>query len=390
MPYAVALSTQPRAERAVAELLPAVQQLAHPADLAIAFYSPHHADAMPAIAERLFQETKARCLFGCQGEGVIGAGQEIENGSAISLWLANWNGLVQAEPVHLTANRTPDGPTLFGWPDDLVDYAAAQAVMLLLADPYTFPAAELFLPRVNEDYKGLRVHGGMASGMTGQNQTVLFAQGEPIEEGAVGVLLRGEVGTRSVVSQGCRPVGKPLVVTKANDNVILELGGRPPVFHLRDILEQLPEHDRYLFQNGPHLGVAMTEYKDTFGRDDFLVRNLYALDPSNGAIAITDRARAGQTVQFLVRDGISADEDLRELLRTAAESRQTTPQSALLFTCNGRGTRMFKTQDHDAAAIVAQFGNIPCAGFFAAGELGPVAGRNYLHGFTASAILFDG
>jgi small ligand-binding sensory domain FIST len=390
MPFAAALSTQSRAERAVAEVLGAALKMPGSPELAVAFYSPHHADAMPAIADRLQRELEPRCLIGCQGEGVIGAGREIENGPALVLWLAKWDGKVELEPVHLTANTTPDGPTLFGWPDGLVESDAAKAVMLLLADPYTFPAAELFLPRVNEDYKGLRVHGGMASGMTGQGQTVLFADGEPKEEGAVGVLLRGPIGLRSVVSQGCRPVGKPLVVTKAKDNIIYELGGRPPVFHLRDLLEQLPERDRQLFQNGPHIGIAMTEYKDTFGRDDFLVRNLHAMDPSNGAIAITDRARAGQTVQFLIRDAGSADEDFRELLHDSAKTGPGRPQSALLFTCNGRGTRLFGSPNHDAGAIAEECGDISCAGFFAAGELGPVGGTNYLHGFTASTVLFDG
>ncbi len=390
MPFAAALSTESRADRAVTEVLSAALQLPDRPELAIAFYSPHHADAMPAIAARLQRELEPRCLIGCQGEGVIGNGREIENGPALSLWLAHWNSRVEIESLHLTANHTPDGPTLFGWPDALVDTDPAHAIMLLLGDPYTFPAAELFLPRVNEDYKGLRVHGGMASGMTGPGQTVLFADDEPKEEGAVGVLLRGPVGLRSVVSQGCRPVGKPLVITKAKDNIIFELGGRPPVFYLRDLLEKLPERDRQLFQNGPHLGVAMTEYKDTFGRGDFLVRNLYAMDPSNGAIAITDKARAGQTVQFLIRDAASADEDFSELLHNAAKANATPPQAALLFTCNGRGSRLFGSPDHDAGAISKEYGDIPCAGYFAAGELGPVGDSNYLHGFTASAVLFDG
>jgi small ligand-binding sensory domain FIST len=388
MAFAAALSTQPRADRAIADVLAAAQQLPGPPDLALAFYSPHHADAMPAIAERLQSELHPQCLIGCQGEGIIGGAREVENGPALSLWLAHWGGQVEVEPFHLTATRTPDGPTLIGWPDTLVESNPTNAIMLLLGDPYTFPAAELFLPRVNEDYQGLRVHGGMASGMTGQGQTVLFAGDEPKGEGAVGVLLRGPVGIRSVVSQGCRPVGKPMVITKAKDNIIYELGGRPPMFHLHDLLGRLPEQDRQLFQNGPHVGVAMTEYKDTFGRDDFIVRNLYAMDPDNGAIAITDRIRAGQTVQFLVRDAASADEDFRELLNHAAGN-PAKPQATLLFTCNGRGSRLFGQPDHDAGAIAAACGDIPCAGFFAAGELGPVRGTNYLHGFTASAVLFD-
>ncbi|MBX7103143.1 MAG: FIST C-terminal domain-containing protein [Gemmataceae bacterium] len=386
MPFAAALSTNPDTRQALAEVVATADSLPGPADLAIAVYSPHHADELGRIARWLQSELQPGCLFGAQGDAVIGTGREVEGKPAISLWLAHWGGQVQVDPIHLDAERTPDGPSLFGWPDSLVDADPGDAAMLLLGDPFTFPAVELFLPRVNEDYEGLRVFGGMASGMSEQGTTVLFQGDEAIERGAVGALLRGPTRLRGVVSQGCRPVGRPLVVTKAKENVIFEIGGQPPVRHLRDLLESLPVRDRELFQAGPHLGLAMTEYKDVFGRGDFLVRNLIGLDPQNGSIAVTDRVRTGQTVQFLVRDATSADDDLREMLQ--AERQVGGAEAALLFTCNGRGTRLFGKPDHDAAAVQSAFGAIPVAGLHAAGEIGPVAGRNFLHGFTASVALF--
>lgn len=386
MPFAAALSTKLSTRDAVAEVLSARQQIGGTPDLAIAFWSPHHAESASELTSQLVGGLETNCLIGCQGESIIGTGREVEDGPALSLWLAKWGGQVGVECLHLTAAHTPDGPSLFGWPDSLVETDPTQMIMLLFGDPFSFPAADLFLPRINEDCPGLRVHGGMASGMNGPGQTVLALNDETKENGAVGVLLRGPVGLRSVVSQGCRPVGEPLVITRAKDNVIFELGGKPSVFAIRHLLDDLSDDDRNLFQSGPHLGLAMKPEKGRFTRSDLLVRNLVGLDPSNGAIAVTDRIRAGQTVQFMVRDAASADEDLRELLKQESGK----PEAALLFTCNGRGTRLFPEPNHDAGAIASAYGNIPTAGFFAAGELGPVAETNYLHGFTASAVLFVG
>lgn len=385
MPFASALSTKSTSRTAIAEVLAIRDQLPGPVDLAVVFWSPHYSEIANELAGQLVGALESRCLIGCQGESIIGINSEIEDGPALSLWLANWGGQVTVEPMHLTAVQVPDGPSIFGWPDSLSDADPVTTNMLLLGDPYSFPAADLFLPRITEDCPGLRVHGGMASGMNGSGQAALVLNDESKEQGAVGVLLHGSTGLRSVVSQGCRPVGSPFVITRAKENVIFELGGKPSVYAIRTLLEGLTKRDQSLFQSGPHLGLAMKPEKSQFGPGDLLVRNLIGLDPDNGAIAITDRVRAGQTVQFMVRDAQSADDDLREWLSHS----QPAPQAALLFSCNGRGTRMFSSPNHDAGAIAKAYGNIPVAGFFAAGEIGPIAGVNYLHGFTASAVLFD-
>lgn len=388
MPFAAALSTASETPAAFAEVAEAVlKQLPNP-ELAIAFFSSHHLDDVEVVTKRLHDKLGVRALIGCVGEAVVGGSREVENDPAVSLWTASWNGAVAIDPFHLTLSRTPDGPTLFGWPDSLLEADAGAAAMLLLGDPHTFPTMELFLPYLNENHAGLRVAGGMASGVA-QGQTALLFGDEVVNEGAVGVLLRGPVKLRHVVSQGCRPIGKPFVVTKGHDNIIEELGGRPPLEQLRELWPTLSERDQNLFRHGPHIGMVVNECQDRFTRGDFLIRNLYGFDSESGALAVMDFVRVGQTVQFQVRDAATADEDLKELLVTDRAVHAASPGAALLFSCNGRGIRLFQKPDHDAATIRDVAGDIPLAGFFAAGELGPVGGRNAVHGFTASVVVFE-
>ena len=212
--------------------------------------------------------------------------------------------------------------------------------------------------------------------------------GVEVARGAVAVLVQGPVRISTVVSQGCRPIGRPFVVTKAERNVIRELGGRPPLAQLQELFAELSSDEQTLARQGLHVGQVIDEYRETFGRGDFLVRNVQGADPESGAIAIGDWVRVGQTVRLHVRDAASADRDLREALRAQADALgDAGAAGALLFTCNGRGSHMFDVPDHDATAIEDGLG-VPAAGFFAAGEIGPVGGRNFLHGFTATMAVF--
>jgi small ligand-binding sensory domain FIST len=179
------------------------------------------------------------------------------------------------------------------------------------------------------------------------------------------------------------------VVTKAEQNVLLELGGKPALAQLQEIFGTLSPHEQGLFRHGLHVGQVVNEYQDHFNRGDFLVRNVQGADPKSGAIAVGDYLRVGQTVQFHVRDAGTADEDLDTMLAAARNNGSAQALAALLFTCNGRGTRLFDAPDHDAAALAKHWPGLPVAGFFAQGEIGPIGGKNFLHGFTASIALFE-
>jgi small ligand-binding sensory domain FIST len=389
MPFAAALSTVSATDQALDEVCSrSLETLKGQPDLALLFFSPQHARQADVIARTATERLRAKSLLGCIGEAIVGDGQEIEHKPALSLWLTRWVHPVEMELFRLELEETPDGYSLMGWPDGLVTAEAKDSAILLLGDPTTFPT-DLLLQQVNENHAGLRVMGGMASGLRREGDCRLLLNERVVEAGAVGVLLQGPIGARSIVSQGCRPIGRHLVVTKAEENLILELGGKSPMAQLQELWKSLGPRDQQLFQRGLHVGRVINEYQDQFQRGDFLIRNVIGLDRESGALAITERVRVGQTVQFHVRDAATADEDLHELLQLHVCSHEKRPAGALLFTCNGRGSRLFKQPDHDAQAIRSEIGDIPLAGFFAAGELGPVGGQNFIHGFTASVVLFE-
>jgi small ligand-binding sensory domain FIST len=374
--YAFGLSEHPIPSQAVGE---AVGQVLdglgdERPDLVVAFASPHHIGAFEDVASSLRGLLDPTVLLGGTAGAVIGGGREVEDSPALSLFAARLPATLLT-PVRLEVVPTPDGPSLVGWPDH------PDGTMLLFADPFTFPA-DAFLDRVNEDLPKLQIIGGLASAAMQPGGNRLVLDDRVIDSGAVGVVISGGVEIRTVVSQGCRPVGKPYVVTKSDRNFILELGGKPALQRLQETATAANDEERELMRRGLQIGCVVDETRLEFGRGDFLVRGVVGADQRSGAIAVGDNVPVGRTVQFQVRDAGSADEDLRDLLTTAEAD------AAILFTCNGRGQRLFGEADHDAGVVDQLLGPLPLAGCFCAGELGPVGARNFLHGFTASLALF--
>lgn len=385
---AAALSTHLDGNAAIDEACgKALADLAETPDLAVLFLSSHFAGAADGLASRACDVLGTEQLLGCTGESLVGTGREVEEQPAASVWLARWPG-VTIRPFHLEFERTHEGGAFEGWPDDLACEWPAGAFLMLLGEPFSFPA-DFQLERMNEDRAGVPVIGGMASGGHSPGENRLLLGRHSYAEGAVAALVHGPVRLRTVVSQGCRPIGQPFVVTKAERNILHQLGGRPALLQLKQIFDELPTRDQVLVQRGLHVGRAMSEYKDRFEQGDFLVQNVIGIDPQTGAIATGGYVRAGQTVQFHVRDQESADAELKQMLAALKKTPGAAPAGGLLFTCNGRGTRLFKEASHDAGLIARTFGDLPLAGFFAQGEIGPVGGQNFIHGFTASIALFE-
>lgn len=385
--FASALSTNRGTHAATAEVIALLQeQLQAEPTLVVAFLSAHHSEEAEHVASQLRAAFDTDAIIGCTGESIAGVGTEIEMQPALSIWAACLPETTIV-PMHLEFLRTPEGGSLVGWPDDLPNEWPDDAALLVLGDPYSFPP-ELLLDRINEDQPGIPIVGGMASAASQPGENRLICGGQTYSEGAVAVLLHGGVKISTVVSQGCRPVGDHFVITRAERNAIQHLGGAPAYAKLAEVFDQLPTRDQELLQRGLHVGRVVSEYQDTFEQGDFLVRNVMGIDQESGAIVIGDYVRAGQTVQFHLRDWETADAELRQLLATAKKSASMPAAAALLFTCNGRGTRLFPESNHDAEAISNALGTIPLAGFFAAGEVGPIGKKNFLHGFTASIAIF--
>jgi small ligand-binding sensory domain FIST len=379
---AAALSEHPLATHAVGEAAGALLEAGHgtPPDLLCVFVTGPQAGALEDVVRALRQLLEPRTTIGTTAVSVLGGSREVEEVAALSvfgLW-ADEPGSVR--PVRITARPSPEGPELSG--TDALDGAAG--TLVLLADPFTVPVDEV-LEDLARRAPGLSVVGGLASAARGPGGNRMVLDGRLDDHGAVGVLLDPSVPVRTVVSQGCRPIGDPLTVTRAERNAILELAGRPALERLLGQLERLPEHERALAAHGLHLGRVIDEHRVDFERGDFLIRAVLGGDREAGAVVVGDEVAVGDTVQFQVRDADAADEDLRALMAVAAG--EAPGAGALVFTCNGRGSHLFGSPDHDASVISEHLGGAPVAGMFCAGELGPVGGQNFLHGFTASVAL---
>ena len=381
--YAAALSQHPVAVEAIGEALGGVlEQLdgLRP-DLMVLVTSPHHSAALDDIRDAVRSVAAPEALIGCTAAMVAGGDQEVEDGPALSLWAAHWGG-GHASTIELQVVPEPDGLRIDGWPDHL----PAAGTLLLLADPFSFPTPE-FLTICNRQAPHLSVVGGLASAGRAPGDNRLVVDGRTTSTGAVGVLLDARVPVWTAVSQGCQPVGRPFTVTASERNVVRELAGRSAIERLQEVVEALPTREYELLRSGIHVGIVVDEHKADFDRGDFLVRNVLGADADRG-LTVGEFVDVGQTVQFHVRDAESAHDDLHTVVRRSVRGRRSA-LAALMFTCNGRGSNLFGRPNHDAALVHELADDDLClTGMSCAGELGPVGGRTFLHGFTASLALF--
>jgi small ligand-binding sensory domain FIST len=292
---------------------------------------------------------------------------------------------VVLSPFHLVPDQLPSPDAA---PDEWVarvGVAPGQTPdFLLLADPFSM-AVDQMVEGLDYAFPGSVKVGGLASGARRAGEHALFINSQTEHEGAVGIALSGNVIVDTVVAQGCRPVGRPLRVTKANRNVLMELDGVAPLQVLQEMYEQLSLGDQELVQHSLFLGLAMDALKEDVGPGDFLIRNVVGTDAQQGAIVIGAMLREGQTVQFHVRDADSSAQELQDRLREYQNVvRGPSPEGALLFSCTGRGQHLYGRPDHDSELFRGAVGPLPMAGFFCSGEIGPVAGSTYLHAYTSS------
>ncbi|MGH2857942.1 MAG: FIST signal transduction protein [Solirubrobacteraceae bacterium] len=347
------------------------------ADLAVLFASGEHLSEPEALLDGVRARLSPVALIGCGAGGVLADGREHEGGSAVAVWAATFDGHGRAHAFHATAGA------------EEVELAGGPASgVIMLADPYSFPT-DAALERIALTAPGTPVVGALASGRT-EAGAALFYEDQVRSEGAVGVTLEG-VEMLPCVSQGAAPVGREMTITAAHGNVIQELAGRPALQAVEQAIAELDLHERALVATGLLIGIVIDAGRPEYEQGDFLVRGVLGADPDTGAVAVGAPVTPGQVVRLHARDARSADEDLRRELRLrAAALGGGVPAGALVFSCNGRGRAMFGVPDHDAALVARELGGAPAAGLFAAGEIGPVGGRSFLHGFTATLAVFAG
>ncbi|MBD2457451.1 FIST C-terminal domain-containing protein [Nostoc sp. FACHB-87] len=390
MQWANALSTRPSLEAAITDAVQkTTSSLTAPADLGLVFISSAFASEYSRLLPLLAEKLSVPVMIGCSGGGVIGTTsdgetQEIEAEAALSLTLAHLPG-VNLRVFHILADELPD---LDSSPDAWVNLIgvepSAKPQFILLSSSFSSGINEL-LQGLDFAYPGSVIVGGQASGGGMGGRQALFCNDRLYREGTVGLALTGNIVLETIVAQGCRPIGNPMQVTKAERNIILELDEKVPLVVLRDLINSLSDQERTLAQHSLFVGVAMDEFKMSLQQGDFLIRSILGVDPTGGAIAIGDRVRSGQRLQFHLRDAEASAEDLEFLLEKYQNQEQPSSSAiaALMFACVGRGEGLYGKPNFDSSLFRRYFQNIPIGGFFCGGEIGPVGGNTFLHGYTS-------
>ena len=390
MNWASAISEQPDLGFAIGECVGSLEnqldgQQPH---LSVVFVSPHHRADYEKVVPLVREYLPTARVFGCSGGGIIGNGVEVEQRPAVSI-TAGVLPDVEIVEFHLEANDVPDldaGPN--SWEELVKVNAGDDPQFVMLADPFTFPTQNLLLGLDFAFTRAAKI-GGLASGGQQQGGNALFLGDETYHSGAVGLALHGNITVDTVVAQGCRPIGNLMRITESRRNLLMSLDNKSPLAVLRELFEQSDERDRGLMRHSLFLGVVMDEFLDAPQQGDFLIRNVVGMDERSGNLAIGELLKEGQMVQFHLRDAETSADDLTSVLdRYAADNRENQVQGALLFSCLGRGQYLYGRANHDTGIFHDKIGQVPLGGFFCNGEIGPVSGTTFLHGYTSSFGLF--
>jgi small ligand-binding sensory domain FIST len=387
MLWASAISTASRLDAALADAFEQIERQldSRDPDVVIAFVARDFG-AQQANLRRLVEERwNDALLFGCCASGVIGAGREIEREAAVAIGAAILPG-VELTPSHVERADLPQAFAARAWEAALHVKASSGPQFLVITDPYTFPAEEI-LPGLDHAFPGSLKIGGLASGGQQPGGNLLYLGRNTYRSGAVFLALSGNLHADSIVAQGCRPIGDPMFVTACHGNLLRELDGQAPRDVLAAAYEKLSTRDRELVGNSLFIGLALPNQGPTIQAGDFLIRNVLGMDPQSGALWIGTPLEANSIVQFHVRDALSSAQDLERALARYRGQHYATPAGALLFSCVGRGAGLYGSADHDSNALRRVFGELPIAGFFCSGEIGPVQGFTQVHGYTSAIAL---
>jgi small ligand-binding sensory domain FIST len=357
-------------------------------DLVVGFVSAEHGPGYDGVPALVREALGGRVFIGCSGGGVIGEGREVEHRAGLSLTAAVLPG-VRLTPFHVEDGDMPDGDAPpDSWEEMVGTAASAGPHFLLMADPFSVRGEHLVMGLDYAFPSSVKI-GGLASSGQRPGENALFLGGEVYSSGAIGLAMSGNIAVDTVVAQGCRPVGEVMSITKCHQNILQEINERPPLEVLREVFAASGDRDRELMQHSLFLGIVMDDFIDEPRQGDFLIRNIVGLDGRTGSMAIGEMLREGQRVQLHLRDALTSADDLGALLaRYSSERGVDNCLGALLFSCQGRGQYLYGRADHDTDMFHDKVGSIPLGGFFCGGEIGPVGGTTFLHGYTSSFGIF--
>ena len=388
MKWASAISESENVEEAVSECAESIKSIVgNSPDLVFVFPSFNFSGQFKDISNALSQHFENSVIMGCSGNGVIGAGREVEHTPGFAMCAAELPE-VEITPFHISDSDLPDGDDPPNkWENVLGVSRESRPNFVLLADPFSVRGENLLMG-MDYAYPDCKIVGGLASGGTQPGSNARYLNNITYDHGIAGVALSGNIEINTIVAQGCKPIGSLSRITKCERNILQELDGRSPFDILGETYNELNEADQKLFQNSLFLGVVMDPFESSPGIGDFLIRNIVGANPDAGQLAVGQMLREGQLVQFHLRDAQTSTENLSNMLDEYQSNPFGPETGALMFSCLGRGKYLYEEPDHDTDLFREKIGDLPLTGFFCNGEIGPVSGSTFLHGYTSSFGIF--
>ena len=388
MKWASAISESENVEEAVSECAESIKSIVgNSPDLVFVFPSFNFSGQFKDISNALSKHFGNSVIMGCSGNGVIGEGREVEHTPGFAMCAAELPE-VEITPFHISDSDLPDGDDPPNkWENVLGVSRESRPNFVLLADPFSVRGENLLMG-MDYAYPDCKIVGGLASGGTQPGSNALYLNNITYDHGIAGVALSGNIEISTIVAQGCKPIGSLSRITKCERNILQELDGRSPFDILGETYNELNEADQKLFQNSLFLGVVMDPFESSPGIGDFLIRNIVGANPDAGQLAVGQMLREGQLVQFHLRDAQTSTENLSNMLDEYRSTPFGPETGALMFSCLGRGKYLYKEPDHDTDLFREKIGDLPLTGFFCNGEIGPVSGSTFLHGYTSSFGIF--
>lgn len=358
-----------------------------PPDIAFFFIGGYNTSDYEKAGAAALDATGARHLLGCTAGGVLGGGHEVERRPSVSVTVASLPD-VALKLFHMETDDCPDGDASPAqWHEKLGVPPASKPTFIVLPDPFTSDAQRL-VDGLDYAYPASVKVGGLASAGSREGMNRLYCDRNAHRTGAVGVALSGNIEVDTAVAQGCKPVGVPGKITKAQGPFLMEVNGRPAIEFVREQVSSMSDDEKELARVALFLGIAMDPFRDTPPEHgDFLVRNIMGFDADRGFVAVGAQLATGRQVQLHVRDKQTSIDDLVAVLGRTSH-RAGNSAGALLFSCLGRGRHLYGEADKDSKLFRSVVGEVPLGGFFCNGEIGPVGGGTYIHGFTSSFGLF--
>lgn len=354
--------------------------------LLLVFVTPIFRSVWERLYAHLDRRFPSALILGCSGAGVVGSGRELEGGAGLSITAAILPE-TRISPFYFDPDERP-----FPDVDHLEAFVGVEAsenpAFILLFDPF-HADLETWVRNLDWVYPRSPKIGGLASGAQVPGLNALFTPGGVRHKGLIGVALSGGLRMETVVAQGCRPIGEPMFVTACRENVLRELNRMPAGEVVTKLYHELSTADQALFRESLFLGLEMRPLATSHQRGDYLIRNVLGIDPRQGALLIGAKLEETGVVQFHLRDGDTSRLDLEQQFeKYLCEKKGGSPSGALMFACLGRGRRLYGEPDFDSGQYAQRFPGVPMAGLFCNGEIGPVQGQTFIHGYTSCFGLF--